>query len=370
MANLVERLSTPWFCAVPPDTPASEEPVHLVPSAGPYYVAEYVAGRNLILRRNPNYAGDRPQGVEEIRFEFGIPLDRGIEEVESGRADYVILDPLLEDPTQADEFARLSAEFGPRSEAAEAGHQQLITQPALSLYYFAFNNARGTFDDLDLRRAVAYALDREALAGSTGVGQGGRATDQFIPPGTPGFEDVVIYPLDAPDLARAKRLAGPTRREAMLYTCDLPGCTRHAQILRSNLEAIGITLEVRQFPLNEYFPRLFRPGEPWDMAYFNWFVEYPDPANFINDLIAGAGDEVLFVEPQFERRLKEAVSLVGDGRFAAYAELDRELSKDQVPAVPFASGTTTHFLSARIGCEVLHPVYGLDLAALCVRVEE
>ena len=288
MPNLVERLSTPWFCAVPPDTPASEEPVHLVPSAGPYYVAEYDSGRTLVLRRNPNYAGDRPQGVDEIRFEFGVPLDRGIEEVESGRADYVILDPVLEDPILADDLARLEAEFGPRSEAAEAGRQQLITQPAPSLYYFVFNGARNTFGDLDLRRAVAYALDREALARHTGVGQGGRPTDQFIPPGTPGFEDVVVYPLDAPDLATARRLAGPARREAMLYTCDLPGCTRHAQILRSNLEAIGITLEVRQFPLSEFFGRVFRPGEPWDLAYFNWFGEYPDPADFINDPFADA----------------------------------------------------------------------------------
>jgi YVTN family beta-propeller protein len=368
--NLVERLSTPWFCAVPPDTPASEEPVHLVPSAGPYYVGEYVEGRSLVMRRNPNYQGDRPQGAEEIRFEFGVPLDQGIEEVESGRADYVILDPLLEDPAQAGELARLAAEFGPRSDAAEAGHQQLTTQPAQSLYYFVFNRKRDAFDDLDVRRAVAYALDRDALARNTGVGQAGRPTDQFIPPGTPGFEDVVIYPLDGPDIAKAKRLAGPARFRAMLYTCDLPGCTRHAQILRSNLEAIGITLEVRQFPIGEFFARVLRPGEPWDIAYSNWFGEYPDPANFINDFFEEFSDDFVLFEREFERRSKQAASLVGDRRFAAYAELDRELSVNQVPAVPFASGTTTHFVSARVGCQVLHPVYSLDLAALCVRDED
>ena len=62
--------------------------------------------------------------------------------------------------------------------------------------------------------------------------------------------------------------------------------------------------------------------------------------------------------------------MTGDRRFAAYAELDREIAEDQVPAVAFASGTTTHFVSARTGCHVLHPVYSLDLAALCVRREE
>ena len=44
--------------------------------------------------------------------------------------------------------------------------------------------------------------------------------------------------------------------------------------------------------------------------------------------------------------------------------------REAVPAVPFASGTLTHFLSARMGCQVLHPIYGLDLAALCVRDED
>ena len=51
----------------------------------------------------------------------------------------------------------------------------------------------------------------------------------------------------------------------------------------------------------------------------------------------------------------------------AYANLDRELAADAAPAAPFATGSTTWFLSARMGCQVLHPVFGLDLASLCVR---
>ena len=35
----------------------------------------------------------------------------------------------------------------------------------------------------------------------------------------------------------------------------------------------------------------------------------------------------------------------------------------RAPAAPFATGTATYFLSARMGCQVLHPIYGLDLAA-------
>ena len=324
--NFVERLSTPWFCSVPPDTPVREEGVDLVPSAGPYYVASHDPNRSLLLRRNPNYGGDRPQGVEEIHYEIGVSPERGAVEVEEGRADYVLLDPTDFDTPPDDLIARLTAEYGPDSEAASAGSQQLFAQPSLSLYYFVFNADSPAFTDPDVRRAVAFAIDRRALARYTGVGETGQPTDQLLPPGIPGYEDEAIYPLDGPDLETARRLAGTARRDAVLYTCDLPECTRHAQILRSNLAAIGIDLDVRLFPLGEFFERIYTPGEPWDIAYTNWFVDHPDPANYINDLF-GEGGEVLGAvhDRELERRMDEAVLLSGDPRYEAYAELDRDL---------------------------------------------
>jgi ABC-type transport system substrate-binding protein len=154
----------------------------------------------------------------------------------------------------------------------------------------------------------------------------------------------------------------------VLYTCDLPDCTSHAGILQANLRAIGIELDVRQFPLDEFFARVQKPGEPWDLAYWNWFFEYPDPANFIHDQLGpGGGMPAPAHDPGVNEAIADADSLTGDARLNAYARLDRHLAENIVPALPFASGTTTHFLSARMGCPVLHPVYGLDLAALCVR---
>jgi YVTN family beta-propeller protein len=367
--NLVERLSTPWFCAVPPDTPVGHE-VESLPSAGPYYVSSRVPDRTLVLSRNPNYAGERPQELAEIRYEIGVQPQRGVREVAAGHADYVVLDPLNESvtPIRPEVFRRLNARYGPSSEAARAGRQQLFTEPALSLYYFLFNRSHGPFADAKLRRAVAYALDRRALAAYTGLGQRGRPTDQFIPPGAPGFEDAAIYPLDGPDLARARKLAGAKRRHAVLYTCDFPDCTRQARILQANLRAIGVDLDVRQFPLGEFFGRIKRPGEAWDLTYWNWFPDFPDPANFIDDQFGRDGLLPAAVRaPAIENAIADAGRRNGDARLHAYARLDRDLAEHFVSAVPFASGTTTRFLSARMGCPVLHPVYGLDLAALCVR---
>lgn len=368
--NLPARLSSPAFCAVPPGTPLEEQAVNPVPSAGPYYIASYTPERSLVLRRNPNYGGERPQGLEEFRFEFGAPAERGVEEVEAGRADYVVLQPgfgSLQVSTQVAD--RLEASYGPGSEAARAGRQQLFTQSLPSVDTFAFNTHSGPFTDPRLRRAVNYAIDRPALAKDTGFGFAGKPADQYIAPGIPGFEDAAIYPLGGPDLATARRLAGGERHRAVLYTCSRPGCTADAQILQSNLDAIGIDLEVRQFPGDLFFDEILAPDRPWpwDLTYWGWAVDYPDPYDYINTLYGpGSGPPHGFRDPGLWRRMARASRLSGDARLRAYARLDRDLAR-AAPAAVYASGIISHFLSARMGCPVLHPIWGLDLAALCVR---
>ena len=108
--------------------------------------------------------------------------------------------------------------------------------------------------------------------------------------------------------------------------------------------------------------------QPFDIAYSNWFFDYADPFSYIN---VQFGDEGFFngslADRDWQRRMDAVASLSGDRRIRAYARLDRELAADAAPAAPFATGSSTYFLSARMGCQVLHPIYGLDLAALCIR---
>ncbi len=50
-----------------------------------------------------------------------------------------------------------------------------------------------------------------------------------------------------------------------------------------------------------------------------------------------------------------------------YGELDVELARNAAPLVALANVTTRDFFSARMGCQLYQPVYGVDLAALCVK---
>ena len=369
--DLTARLSATLFCPVPRGTPVEPGGVELLPSAGPYYVASQMPGRSLVLRRNPNYEGPRPHELAEIRYDIGWSPERALAEVEAGRADYVELDAFTADeplPFSTEEIAELDARLGPGNESAGGG-VVFLTQPSLSLYMFAFNATRPPFDDPRLRQAVSYAIDRRALSEHTGFGDPARPTDQFLPPGMPGYQDTAAYPLGGPDLERARTLADGFRGRAVLYTCNFPDCTRHAAILRANLAAIGIDLSVQRFPIGEMFERLETPGEPFDLVYSNWFADFVDPNNFLQIFDERGLLGHLLDDPRVDRAFAHAAPLRGDRRLAAYARLDRQLVEDVVPAVAFANGTVSHVLSARMGCQILHPVYELDLAALCVEGE-
>ncbi len=192
--TLPARLSTFYFCAVPPNTPIRPRGLERIAAAGPYHVAESTPGSRLVLRRNPSYAGPRPQRLEAIEVEFGLAQERAVPEVEAGRADYAL--------SQSQETqVRLLARYGPGSRAAAAGRQQYFAAPVPAIDALVFNPRRSLFARAATRRAVNYAIDRRALGREPFGGRGGRPTDQHIPPGYPGFRDATIYPLGGPDLA-------------------------------------------------------------------------------------------------------------------------------------------------------------------------
>jgi len=366
--DLVSRLASPWFCAVPPETPVTLTGSSLIPTAGPYYVESYDPGKSIVLRRNPNYDGPRPAELEQIDYELGVPPERAIERVESGTADYYS-NRGLGQVIPAPDVARLDARYGPGSEAARAGAQRffLTTDPAV--HYLVFNTHRPPFDDARVRRAVNFAIDRRALAREPFPDVTGRPTDQFLPPGLAGFSDQANYPLGRPDVAHARQLAGDLDASAVLYTCNQPACDRLGQVVSRDLARIGIDVEVRQFAAPELFDRVDARGEPFDLGQTNYFADYADPFNFVNFLFQPGlglhGD--LFEDPALTAEMERAATLTGDERYRAYAELDRELSADAAVGVPYASGTVANLFSARIGCQVDQPVYGIDLGRLCVR---
>ena len=348
-------------CVVPSSLPADPEGAKApIPTAGPYYVAEYVPNREIVLLRNRFYAGERPHRLARIEVDLTGTSASVLDQVNRGTLDYGWVPP--------GDFAARAAEFQRRY---GLNLDRFRSVPASFLRYFALNTSRPLFrNNLPLRQAVNFAVDRKALLRERGGPLAGTLTDQYLPPGLPGFRDARIYPLNGPDIARARRLAqGHTRGgKAILYAPSHALAVSQAQIVKANLKQIGLDVEVRRLPVTLYFDKLATPGEPFDIAWAGWLADLPDPS-LLNDLFAGRNspdsNSSRFNSARFNALLDHASRLTGARRYAQYGRLDVALARNAAPAIAYAYDNALTLVGPQVGCVVVNPY--LDLAAACLK---
>jgi peptide/nickel transport system substrate-binding protein len=366
--DLPARLATPSFCAVPDDTPNRPQS-QTIPTAGPYYVASSTPSR-LVLARNPNYGGHRPRVPREIVYSFGTKFVTAVNEVAAGKSDYVSAFQAALDPSvPAWLFAGLERRYGIIAQAARTGHQRYFVNPTLSLNSLVLNTTRPLFASTRLRQAVNYAIDRQQLAAIAGPFFGGQPISHYLPPGMPGSRPGSVYPLGAPDLAKARRLAAGVHAHAEMYTCNLAVCTQIAQLVQRELAEIGIPVDIRSMSINALLTRLGRHGEPWDIGWQDWQGEYADPSDFMTALFDPAlgYDFGRFNQPAWITRIRQARTLTGEARLQTYGQLDDQLASRAAPIVAWSTGAALDFFGPRVGCEIYQPIYGMDLGRLCLR---
>ena len=370
--DLEARIATLPFCAVPDDTPATEQH-QPIPSAGPYYITSSTPDQ-LVLARNPYYGGHRPRIPRRIIYSFhDVGLQSAVKQVSTGHSDYFDAVSFSSSDTSPDALSLLKKfeqRYGPASPAARTGHQRYFVNPFPDLSYFVFNTARPLFASARLRRAVNYAIDRRALVAHHPLYFGGRATDHYLVPGIPGYRPVDIYPLGGPDLAKARQLADGVHKHAALYIPnDAPQYMDQARIVQTDLKKIGITVDITSLSSGIIYTRLATPGEPWDIAWVNWGADFADPFTMINEQFdPSASDNFAhFNDPALTRRMRQAAKLSGARRIRAYSRLDEELTRNDPPGVAWGIATFRDFFSARVGCQIYQPIYGIDLGSICLR---
>jgi peptide/nickel transport system substrate-binding protein len=350
---------TTFLCAVPPSLPADPEGIAAFPAAGPYYIAEYRIGERVVIRRNPYYGGTRRHYVDGFDVDLrASSQEEVLDRIERGEADWGwALPPFYFDPAR-----KLAAKYG-------VNRSQFFVRPGSTFRGYAFNTSRPLFrDNPRLRRAVNFAIDRSAFRRAAGGPLSSRLTDQYLPPGMPGFRDARIYPLEGPNLRRARALArGNTRSgKAVLYTIDLPNHIAFAQSIKQSLAKIGLEVQIKGVPLPAYFGRLMARG-PYDLGFATWTPDFPDPYAVLNVQLdgrfIGATNWPRFDSSEYNHLLRQAARLQGSARYRAYAQLDARLARDAAPmaAVDFLTDAT--LVSKRIGC-----VRGsFDLVAVCLK---
>jgi ABC-type transport system substrate-binding protein len=353
------------LCVVPANLPIDPEGATApIPAAGPYYVSKYVPGQVVDVERNRYYRGDRPHHVHRFSVDLTVDLSAALDRVERGELDYAWV-PNNEIGARANDLKR---KYGVNKE-------RFFVEPGTFLRMFVLNTEGPLFrNNPRLRQAVNFAVDRKALQRERGGTLAGTLTDQFLPPGLPAYRNVTIYPLRAPDLRKARMLAqGHTRTgKAVLYAATPPLATAQAQIVQRNLKAIGLDVEIKQFPAPLYFQKLATRGEPFDIGSIG-FSFPPDPGYVLTSLFDGRTigkpgftNWSYFDSAKVNHLLARAARLrTGPSRNRTYRDLDVQLARDAAPAVPFSYDNSLTLVGPRTGCVVVNP--DLDLTAVCLK---
>ena len=343
-ATFVSILGMQWFNAVKPNMAYSSTGLNTFPAAGPYYIASRDPGRSTVLKRNPYYKGPRPANADQIVFTPNVNIDQSLLQVKAGQAD---MDIIGIPPTAA---ADLAKQYG-------VNKNRFYVGPTSCVNYMGMNTARPPFDNVNLRKAVEYAIDRPAQVRLLGA-YAGKRTSQVLVPGIPGYKPFNAYPLAGADPAKAKQIGGSAIDSAptlnVIHTTSTYS-TNRAQVAEYNLKQIGFKINDEPTPATNYYQVIQTKGTSYNfVTNGGWCADYFDPYDYLNVLFDGRhiqaannNNYTYFNNAQFNAGLDHAASLSGAARAAAYAKLDQELMVKYAPVVPYLIATNRYFTSSR-----------------------
>jgi ABC-type transport system substrate-binding protein len=365
--DFIARTSMPFFQAIPSSLATQLDPngANAYPSCGPYYFADRVPNKSITLKRNTFYKGPRPHNVNEIDFKIGNTLDVIEQNVKSGTTDYAA------QGIPPNDYKAIADQYG-------VNKGQFWVKPQLGVFYLAMNHDRPLFkNNIKLKQAVNYAIDRRALVAQSGYLAAPRA-DHILPPGIAGSRQCNCYPFNvtAATVAKAKSLAqGHTGTgSAILWTSNRGAAPLQAQIYQYNLKQIGLDVQVQLFSRGVQIEKEGTRGADFDFTTEGWIADYADPFDFLNVLLSGDSlhdsnnnNVAYFNDPKYNAAMKAASHLVGAKRYSTYGALDVDMMKNDPPWAVRSNLNDRVFVSKRTGCFTFNAVFSVDYAALCIK---
>ena len=337
---------------------------------------------SITLVRNPSWRADQDQlrggYADRIVLRWRTSDDEAAADIDADRADVMFG---LSRPPQVPRSVLTDWMSHP-----DKGRVDIQTRDGVR--YISMNLAAAPFDDVHVRRALAFAIDRKALEDAFGGAAVGTVTGHLA---LDSMEDNALFnydPFKTPDSATRIRMA---RAEMALSTYD-PGhtgrCTAgvcaHVRavaltspqtpgpmldVVRQNLLDIGIHLDATSLEGKEYFSIVTDPVQDPPMAMFWGFgKDYPNGSDFFTQefshdaLIGGADLSLVGATPEELRgwgysttslpsvddRINACLPLTGQAQTHCWTNLDQYMTEKVVALVPFVSESYVAIIPRRV----------------------
>jgi peptide/nickel transport system substrate-binding protein len=335
---------------------------HVV-STGPYMVRNdaqgrlvgYKAGTSIDLVRNPNWdktTDFRPAYLDEIQWSTNNS-DASVSAQQVLTGSHLTLD---QDPPAAQLRDAVLNRKGQYAQVPSGGYR-----------YASLNTTIKPLDNINVRRAIVAAFDREAVRRARGGKFIGDIATHFLPPGIPGFQDaggqqgtgVDFLKNPRGDITLAagymKKAGYPsgkyTGNDSLLIVASNadPGKSQ-AEVVKAQMEKLGLKITLRTVPNDAMYTEWCQvPAKKVAVcADAAWFKDFLDPQSMLevtfkgSNIVKSGGNNNLgqLDDPKIDAAMDHATGLQGRERLAAWGNIDKMITAD-APAVPLVWDKTT-----------------------------
>jgi len=328
-------------------------------ATGPYLVAEFTPRHLLLLVRNPAWWG-KPAWADTIEMRLGVSTNNATALIRRGLADGGTFE------VPPGEFARL------RSDSLWT--RQIDVADPLSVEFLFMNVRQPPFNDVRVRQAICWALDREAFVKV----YSGKAepAGEILPPSLPGGQRLGRYM--PRDVARAKRLlaeAGyPHGFKTRLYGWTAEPGPRQMQVAQQQLAEVGIDAELDLGETAGYTSMAQDTVNHIAFGIYAWFADYVDPSNFLDVLFNGKRitptnnlNLSMLDDPQVNAMIEAALPVTDPvERTERWRQIDDRLM-DLAPVAVIIHRLESRMWSPRVGGWYRHITRILKLESLYVK---
>ncbi len=357
-AEIFDKLALPHAAILPADSPTTDVGSKPLPGTGPYMFTAYDPNKGFTMARNPNFKvwseQAQPDGYPDVvQYDFGLTEEAQVTAVQNGEADWMYDEP------PADRLG----EMGTKNK------DQVHVTPLTAWWYVPMNNNLAPFDNIKVRQAVNYAIDRKALVNLFGGPVLASPVCQVLPPGFPGHEDYCPYTKDpgakwsAPDMEKAKKLVEESGTKGMKITIVPEDKTVAKSIgvyLQSVMNELGYDASVKPISPDIQFTYIQNTNNKVQMSVTQWYQDYPTASDFLNILFGCASftpgsDSSInmagFCDKDIDAKMQAALALGVTDPAAAnkmWAEIDKAVT-DKAPAAALFTPKHVDFISKRTG---------------------
>jgi peptide/nickel transport system substrate-binding protein len=243
---------------------------------GPFKFVSWNPGVELVMERNPDYWREPPK-VEKVIFRPIIEDQARLTELESGGVNFIVNVP-------PDELARLKGD----------DRFTVVEQPGMHTWWVAFNHSRAPYDDVRVRQAMNYAINKKAIVDNILKGTGVVAINPLPPVVWSYTDDIQRYDYDPEKAKQLLAEAGyPDGFECVFWVPESGSGMQQpvtmGTAMQADLKAVGIDCKIETFEWGTYLDKVFVPPEEaeFDLMEMSWIGDNGDPDNHLYILLSG-----------------------------------------------------------------------------------